>query len=95
MCKLKKALAKADFEAISTLAFTANEVESIITDAENELEDDQNLIAMTEPRNAMLKNRIERAQKRVEENKAIIDNGQMLLEMIEKNEELFGSDFDD
>lgn len=95
MCKLKKALAKADFEALSTLVFTANEVEAIITDAENELEDDENLIAGTEPRNAMLKNRIERAEKRIVENQAIIDNGQMLLEMIEKNEELFGSSFYD
>ena len=95
MCKLKKALAKADFEAIASLSFTVNYVESIITDAENALEDDKNLIEMTIPQNKMLQNRIERAQKRVEENQIIIDNGQLLLEMIEKNEELFGSDFDD
>ena len=43
MCKLKKALAKADFEAIASLSFTVNDVESIITDAENALEDDKNL----------------------------------------------------
>lgn len=91
MCKLKKALAKADFEAISEMTFTANEVESIITDAENALEDDMNLVEETEPRNAMLKNRVERAQKRIAENQRIIDNGQLLLEMIEKNDELFGA----
>lgn len=93
MCKLKKALKKADFEAIAALAPTANEVESIIIDAENALEDDTELIKSTEPSNAMLKNRIERAQKRINENQAIIRNGELLLEMIEKNEELFNPDY--
>lgn len=92
MCKLKKALAKADFESISVLFFSANDVEALIDDAEIAIEDDKNLIDATEPRNELLKKRIKRAQKRIEENRTIINNGQMLLEMIEKNELLFALD---
>lgn len=92
MCKLKKALAKADFESIAVLFFTASDVETIIDNAEIEIEDDKNLIDATEPRNTMLKKRIERAQKRISENQTIINNGQMLLEMIEKNELLYAFD---
>ena len=89
MCKLKKALAAGDFESLSTMDLNVNDIESIITDAEAALEDDTNLVGETQPTTSLLRQRIERAQKRINESQAIIENGNQLLEMIEKGEEIF------
>lgn len=89
MCKLKKALAAGDFETLSTMDLNVNDIESIVTDAETALEDDLLLIEETNPKTSLLRQRVERAQKRVNESQAIIENGNKLLEMIEKGEEIF------
>lgn len=92
MCKLTKALMKGDFRAVATMQFSSNDVESILTDAEEALRDDLNLIEETNARTQALKLRIERANKRISENRSIIENGEKLLEMMEQGEWL--SEFD-
>ena len=92
MCKLRNALAQGNFNALATMQVTENDVESILTDAERAIQDDENLIEETEARNKMLKTRIERANKRIKENKIIIENAEKLLEMMEQGEWL--SEFD-
>lgn len=74
---------------MSTMDLNVNDIESIITDAEAALEDDTNLVGETQPTTSLLRQRIERAQKRINESQAIIENGNQLLEMIEKGEEIF------
>ncbi len=86
MCKIKKALAAGDFESLSTMSINANDIEIIIDDAQTALEDDLNLINETTPSTVALQQRIERAQKRVHEARTIIENGNELLEMMEKGE---------
>lgn len=86
MCKVKKALAQGNFRALESMNFSSNDVESILTDAEEELRDDLNLIEETEARTQALKLRIERAQKRISENRSIIENAEILLEKMEQGE---------
>lgn len=86
MCKIKKALLKGDFRALETMQFSSNDIESILTDAEEALRDDLNLVEETETRTVALRLRIERANKRIEENRSIIENCEKLLEMMEQGE---------
>lgn len=86
MCKISKALREGNFRALATMQFTQNDVESILTDAEEALQDDENLVAETNARNKMLQDRIERAKRRIEENSSIIENAEKLLEMMEQGE---------
>ena len=67
MCKIKNALREGNFEALATMQFSTNDIESILTDAEEALRDDENLVEETEARTQALKLRIERAQKRINE----------------------------
>lgn len=86
MCKIKNALREGNFRALATMQVTENDVESILTDAEEALRDDLNLVEETEARTQALKLRIERAQKRINENRSIIENAEKLLEMMEQGE---------
>ncbi len=86
MCKLKNALREGNFNALATMQVTENDVESILTDAEEALRDDLNLVEETEARTQALKLRIERANKRISENRSIIENAEILLEKMEQGE---------
>ena len=86
MCKIKNALIKGDFRALESMNFSANDVESILTDAQEALRDDLNLVEETEARTQALKFRIERANKRISENRSIIENAEILLEKMEQGE---------
>ena len=86
MCKIKNALIKGDFRALAALQITTNDVESILIDAEEALLDDELLVEETNTRTLALKVRIERANKRINENRSIIENGEKLLEMMEQGE---------
>lgn len=97
MCKISKALREGNFRALATLQFCQNDIESILTDAEEALQDDENLVAETVARNKVLQDRIERAKRRIEENQAIVENGEKLLEMMEQGEwvnTMFSGDYD-
>ena len=67
MCKIKNALREGNFRALASLQFSTNDIESILTDAEEALKDDLNLVEETEARTQALRLRIERANKRIEE----------------------------
>ena len=86
MCKIKNALREGNFNALATMQFCQNDVESILTDAEEALRDDLNLVEETEARTQALRLRIERANKRISENRSIIENSEKLLEMMEQGE---------
>ena len=86
MCKIKNALREGNFRALASLQFSTNDIESILTDAEEALKDDLNLVEETEARTQALRLRIERANKRIEENRSIIKNSEKLLEMMEQGE---------
>ena len=86
MCKLTKALAQGNFRALETMQFTQNDIESILTDAEEALQDDLLLVEETTANNAPARLRIARAYKSIEENRSIIENAEKLLEMMEQRE---------
>ena len=86
MKRLPKLIAAGDFDALARMKFTADEVESLMITAENEIEADEELVEGITKINAALKMKLENAQKRIEVNKNIISNGEKLLEMIEKGE---------
>ena len=86
MCKVKKALIEGNFRALATMQVTTNDIESILTDAEEALLDDELLVEETEARTKALQGRIERANKRINENRSIIENAEKLLEMMEQGE---------
>ncbi len=87
MCKVKKALLKGDFRALETMNFSSNDVESILTDAEAELEEDEIFVEENEDMTpGKLSIDVELAKKRIEENRSIIENAEKLLEMMEQRE---------
>ena len=86
MCKVKKALIEGNFRALATMQVTENDIESILTDAQTELEDDELLVEETEARTKALQGRIARANTRIDENRSIITNAEKLLEMMEQGE---------
>ena len=86
MCKLTKALREGNFRALATMSFSSNDVESILTDAEEALQDDLLLVEETTANNAPARLRIARANKRIEENQSIIANAEKVLEMLEQGE---------
>ena len=92
MCEIKEALREGNFRALATLRFCQNDIESILTDAEEALQDDERLVEETEAHNKVLQDRIKRAKRRIEENSSIIKNAEKLLEMMEQGEWL--SEFD-
>ena len=86
MKKFAKLLAEGNFDQIIRTDFTVCDVENCILNSEEEIEIAQDFIDGINKINSAIEKRIAKMQSQIDVDRAIIENGNKLLEMIEKDQ---------
>lgn len=83
MCRTEEKIANGEFNEVK---LDVTSLETIINNAENAIEDNQNILDNQDGRTAASRQKIANANKRLAFYNKVLENAQQLMELIEKGE---------